>query len=141
MKILEWLCLRPYTTLKRFLRVIGRYKWLLMGMEKFYSTVRKTLGVEKQQLKDEIKEEVTEELREELGQEISYIEAQLKEYEQLVAEVNHLLSTMRKERIKERSEGKEVQMQMDEDIQPLKSKLKKLEKSMQKRLDDQKAYM
>jgi molybdopterin converting factor small subunit len=111
-----------------------------MGMEKFYSTVRSKLGVEKDQLKDELKEEVTEELREELGQEISYIEAQLKEYEQLVAEVNHLLSTMRKERIQERSSGKEIEMDMDEDIQPLKSKLKKLEESMQKRLDEQKAY-
>ena len=112
-----------------------------MGMDKFYRTVRKTFGVEKEQIKEELKEEVTEELRQELGQEISYIEAQLKEYEQLVAEVNHLLSTMRKDRIKERSQGNEVQMQMDEDIQPLKSKLKKLEKSMQKRLDEQKAYM
>ncbi len=111
-----------------------------MGMEKFYRTVRQTFGVEKEQLKGEIKEEVTDELRHELGQEISYIEAQLKEYEQLVAEVNHLLSTMRKERIKERSQGQQVQMSLEEDVQPLKSKLKKLEKSMQKRLDEQKAY-
>lgn len=111
-----------------------------MGMEKFYSRVRKTFGVEKEQIKEELKDEVTEELREELGQEISYIEAQMKEYEQLVAEVNHLLSTMRKDRIKERSQGNEVKMNLDEDMQPLKSKLKKLEKSMQKRLDEQKAY-
>lgn len=109
-----------------------------MGMEKFYRTVRRKFGVEKQQMKDEIKDEVTEELRAELGQEISYIEAQLKEYEQLVAEVNHLLSTMRKDRIKENSG--EVQMNLEDDMQPLKSKLKKLEKSMQKRLDEQRAY-
>lgn len=110
-------------------------------MEKFYSTVRKTFGVEKEQLKDELKEEVTEELRQDLGQEISYIEAQLKEYEQLVAEVNHLLSTMRKERIQERSDGGQVKMDdFEEDVQPLKSKLRELEKSMQKRLDEQKAF-
>jgi len=112
-----------------------------MGMEKFYRTVRQKFGVEKQQLKGELKEEVTEELREDLGQEISYIEAQLKEYEQLVAEVNHLLSTMRKDRIKERSEGGQVKMNdFEDDVQPLKSKLRKLEKSMQKRLDEQKAF-
>lgn len=112
-----------------------------MGMDKFYRTVRKTFGVEKEQLKAELKEEVTEELRQDLGQEISYIEAQLKEYEQLVAEVNHLLSTMRKERIKERSEDGQVKMEdFEEDVQPLKSKLRKLEKSMQKRLDEQKAF-
>jgi len=110
-------------------------------MEKFYRTVRTKFGVEKQQLKDELKEEVTEELRNDLGQEISYIEAQLKEYEQLVAEVNHLLSTMRKDRIKQRSEGGQVKMDsFEDDVQPLKSKLRKLEKSMQKRLDEQKAY-
>jgi len=112
-----------------------------MGMEKFYRTVRQKFGVEKQQLKGELKEEVTEELRDDLGQEISYIEAQLKEYEQLVAEVNHLLSTMRKDRIKERSEGGQVKMNdFEDDVQPLKSKLRKLEKSMQKRLDEQKAF-
>lgn len=110
-----------------------------MGMDKFYRTVRRKFGVEKNQMKEEIKDEVTEELRDELGQEISYIEAQLKEYEQLVAEVNHLLSTMRKDRIKERGSGN-VQMNLEDDMQPLKSKLKKLEKSMQKRLDEQKAY-
>lgn len=110
-------------------------------MEKFYSTVRKQFGLDKKQLKEEVKEEVTAELREELGQEISYIEAQLKEYEQLVAEVNHLLATMRKDRIEKRSEGKEIKMdEMDEDLQPLKSKLKKLEKSMQKRLDEGTAF-
>ena len=110
-------------------------------MEKFYRTVRQKFGVEKQQLKGELKEEVTEELRDDLGQEISYIEAQLKEYEQLVAEVNHLLSTMRKDRIKERSEGGQVKMNdFEDDVQPLKSKLRKLEKSMQKRLDEQKAF-
>jgi len=112
-----------------------------MGMEKFYSTVRKELGLDKEQMKQEVKEEVTEELREELGQEISYIEAQLKEYEQLVAEVNHLLSTMRKDRIKKRSQGQEIKMdEMSEDLQPLKSKLKKLEKSMQQRLDEGTAF-
>ena len=112
-----------------------------MGMEKFYRTVRNELGLDKEQMKQEVKEEVTAELREELGQEISYIEAQLKEYEQLVAEVNHLLATMRKDRIKKRSEGKEIKMdKMDEDLQPLKSKLKKLEKSMQKRLDEGTAF-
>ena len=98
-----------------------------MGMEKFYSTVRKQFGLDKEQMKKEVKDEVTSELREELGQEISYIEAQLKEYEQLVAEVNHLLATMRKDRINKRSEGKDIKMgEMDEDLQPLKSKLKKL---------------
>lgn len=112
-----------------------------MGMEKFYSTVRKQFGLDKEQMKDEVKEEVTEELRDELGEEISYIEAQLKEYEQLVAEVNHLLSTMRKDRIKKRSDGKQIKMDdMEEDLQPLKSKLKKLEKSMQKRLDEGTAF-
>ena len=112
-----------------------------MGMEKFYSTVRNRFGLDKKQMKQEVKDEVTEELRNELGQEISYIEAQLKEYEQLVAEVNHLLATMRKDRIKKRSEGQEIKMnQMKEDLQPLKSKLKKLEKSMQKRLDEGTAF-
>ena len=112
-----------------------------MGMEKFYSTVRKQFGLDKQQMKDEVKEEVTEELRNELGEEISYIEAQLKEYEQLVAEVNHLLATMRKDRIEKRSDGKEIKMNdMEEDLQPLKSKLRKLEKSMQERLDEGTAF-
>jgi molybdopterin converting factor small subunit len=112
-----------------------------MGMEKFYSTVRRKFGLDKQQMKQEVKEEVTQELKEELGQEISYIEAQLKEYEQLVAEVNHLLATMRKDRIQKRSEGKDIKMDdIQEDLQPLKSKLKKLEKSMQKRLDENTAF-
>lgn len=112
-----------------------------MGMEKFYRTVRKTFGVEKEQLKQEVKEEAVRELREELQEEISYIEAQMKEYEQLVAEVNHLLSTMRKDRIKKRSKGKQIKMdQFQDDLQPLKSKLKKLEKSMEERLQEQKAY-
>ncbi|MFB6174583.1 MAG: hypothetical protein ABEJ87_01235 [Candidatus Nanohalobium sp.] len=112
-----------------------------MGMEKFYRTVRRKFGLDKEEMKEELKEEVTEELRQELGQEISYIEAQMKEYEQLVAEVNHLLSTMRKERVQQRSNGKEVKMDgFDEDMEPLKSKLRKLEESMQKRLDDQTAY-
>jgi len=112
-----------------------------MGMEKFYSTVRKQFGLDKDQMKKEVKDEVTEELREELGQEISYIEAQLKEYEQLVAEVNHLLATMRKDRIQKRSQGQEIKMEeMDEDLQPLKSKLRKLEKSMQQRLDEGTAF-
>jgi molybdopterin converting factor small subunit len=112
-----------------------------MGMEKFYSTVRRKFGLEKEQMKEELKEEVTEELRQELGQEISYIEAQMKEYEQLVAEVNHLLSTMRKERVQQRNNGNNVKMdEFDEDLEPLKSKLRKLEESMQKRLDDQTAY-
>lgn len=109
-----------------------------MGMEKFYSTVRGKLGLEKEELKNEMKEEVTEELRQEFEEEISYIEAQMKEYEQLVAEVNHLLAKMRKQRIQEGSN--EIEMSNDEDLEPLKSKLQKLEKSMQKRLDEQKAY-
>lgn len=109
-----------------------------MGMEKFYRTVRRKFGVDKQQMKHE----VTEELREELGEEISYIEAELKQYEQLVAEVNHLLTVMRKERIQERSEGKQVKMSdFDEDMEPLKSKLEELEKSMKERMQDQKAYL
>lgn len=112
-----------------------------MGMEKFYSTVRNKFGVDKEQIKEEVKEEAVEELRDELQEEVSYIEAQLKEYEQLVAEVNHLLSTMRKDRIKKRSEGKQIRMDdFEDDLQPLKSKLKKLEESMQKRLDEQQAY-
>jgi len=87
-------------------------------------------------MKQELKEEVTEELRHELGEEISYIEAQLKEYEQLVAEVNHLLATMRKERIQKRSKGEEIKMEdVEDDLEPLKSKLRKLEKSMQERLE------
>ena len=109
-----------------------------MGMEKFYRTVRKKFGVEKEQMK----REVTEELREELGEEISYIEAELKQYEQLVAEVNHLLTVMRKERIQERSEGGQIKMSdFDDDMEPLKSKLQKLESSMKERLEDQKAYL
>jgi len=109
-----------------------------MGMEKFYRTVRRKFGVDKQQMK----QEVTEELREELGEEISYIEAELKQYEQLVAEVNHLLTVMRKERINQRSEADQVKMsEFDEDMEPLKSKLEKLEKSMQERMEEQKAYL
>lgn len=109
-----------------------------MGMEKFYRTVRKKFGVEKEQMK----REVTEELREELGEEISYIEAELKQYEQLVAEVNHLLTVMRKERIQERSEGGQIKMSdFDDDMEPLKSKLQELESSMKERLEDQKAYL
>lgn len=108
-------------------------------MEKFYSTVRGKLGLEKEQLKDEMKGEVTEELRQEFEEEISYIEAQMKEYEQLVAEVNHLLAKMRKQRIQSNSSDR-VKMDQEEDLEPLKSKLQKLEKSMQKRLDEQKAY-
>lgn len=111
-----------------------------MGMEKFYSKVRNQFGIDKKQMKQEVKDEVTQELREELGQEISYIEAQLKEYEQLVAEVNHLLATMRKDRVNKRSQGKDIKMEnMEEDLEPLKSKLKKLEKNMQKRLDQETA--
>lgn len=112
-----------------------------MGMEKFYTAVRKKLGLEKDQLKSELKLEVTEELRSEFGEEISYIEAEMKEYEQLVAEVNHLLSVMRKQRIKEKS-GDSRQIKMDDfedDMQPLKSKLQELEQSMEDRLQRQKA--
>lgn len=109
-----------------------------MGMEKFYRAVRKKFGVDKQ----EIKNEVTEELQEELGEEISYIEAELKQYEQLVAEVNHLLTVMRKERIQKRSEGEQVKMSdFDDDMTPLKSKLEKLEESMKQRMQEQKAYL
>lgn len=108
-----------------------------MGMEKFYRTVRQKFGVEKEQMK----REVTEELREELGEEISYIEAELKQYEQLVAEVNHLLTVMRKERIQERSEGGQIRMsEFDDDMEPLKSKLQELESSMKDRMEEQKAY-
>ena len=107
-------------------------------MEKFYRTVRKKFGVEKEQMK----REVTEELREELGEEISYIEAELKQYEQLVAEVNHLLTVMRKERIQERSEGGQIKMSdFDDNMEPLKSKLQELENSMKERLEQQKAYL
>ncbi|MFB6203388.1 MAG: hypothetical protein ABEK01_02750 [Candidatus Nanohaloarchaea archaeon] len=111
-----------------------------MGMEKFYRTVRQQFGLDKEEMKQEVKEEVTEELQDELEEEVSYIEAQMKEYEQLVAEVNHLLSKMRKERVK--GSGKEGQIKMDDlddDIQPLKSKLKELEKSMNDRVERQKA--
>lgn len=112
-----------------------------MGMEKFYETVRKTFGVEKEQLKEEVKQEAVEELRDELAEEISYIEAQMKEYEQLVAEVNHLLSTMRKDRIKQRSQGKQIKMdEFEEDLEPLKSKLQELEKSMEERMEKQRAF-
>jgi len=114
-----------------------------MGMEKFYRHVRKTLGIEKEQMKQELKQEVTEELRQEFGEEISYIEAQMKEYEQFVAEVNHLLSKMRKDRIRAGGKGDSEQIKMDQfedDLEPLKNKLQELEESMQKRLDEQKAY-
>ena len=111
-----------------------------MGMEKFYRTVRQTFGVEKEQLKEEIKHEVVEELRYELAEEISYVEAQMKEYEQLIAEINHLLATMRKDRIKKRSTGKQIRMdEFEDDLQPLRSKLQKLEDSMEERLEQQKA--
>lgn len=109
-----------------------------MGMEKFYRTVRRKFGVDKQQ----IKQEVTEELQEELGEEISYIEAELKQYEQLVAEINHLLTVMRKKRIQQRSEGEQVKMSdFDDDMAPLRSKLEKLEESMKQRMEEQKAYL
>lgn len=109
-----------------------------MGMEKFYRTVRKKFGVEKEQMK----QEAVEELREELGEEISYIEAELKQYEQLVAEMNHLLTVLRKQRIQERSETGQVKMSdFEDDIEPLKSKLEELEQSMKERLDEQQAYM
>lgn len=112
-----------------------------MGMEKFYRTVRQTFGVEKEQLKDELKEEVTEELREEFAEEISYIEAQMKEYEQFVAEINHLMSKMRKQRIQKGSKQGQIKMdEFEDDLEPLKAKLQQLEESMQKRLDEQKAY-
>lgn len=112
-----------------------------MGMEKFYETVRETFGIDKEQLKEEVKEEAVRELRDELAEEISYIEAQMKEYEQLVAEVNHLLSTMRKDRIQKRSKGKQIKMdEFKDDLQPLKSKLQELEKSMEERLNEQTAY-
>ncbi|MFB6245726.1 MAG: hypothetical protein ABEJ03_05270 [Candidatus Nanohaloarchaea archaeon] len=112
-----------------------------MGMEKFYSTVRKQFGLEKEQLKQEVKDEALEELREELQEEISYIEAQLKEHEQLVAEVNHFLSTVRKDRIKS-SSGSTPEVKMEDfkdDLEPLKNKLRKLEDSMEERLQRQKA--
>ncbi|PSG99030.1 MAG: hypothetical protein BRC29_02780 [Nanohaloarchaea archaeon SW_7_43_1] len=112
-----------------------------MGMEKFYRTVRQTFGVEKKQMKEELKDEVTEELREEFTEEISYIEAQMKEYEQFVAEINHLMSKMRKERIQQDSRKEQIKMDdFEEDLEPLKAKLQQLEESMQKRLDEQKAY-
>ncbi|MBC5792610.1 MAG: hypothetical protein H8Z69_01080 [Nanohaloarchaea archaeon] len=113
-----------------------------MGMEKFYRTVRQKFGVEKEQIKEEMKDEITEELRQEFAQEISYIEAQMKEYEQFVAEVNHMLSKMRKERVRAGGNGdKQIKMdEFDQDLEPLKNKLQELEESMQKRLDEQKAY-
>lgn len=111
-----------------------------MGMDKFYRTVRQTFGVDKEQMKQEMKQEVVEELRRELSQEISYVEAQMKEYEQLVAEINHLLSTMRKDRIKARSQGKKIEMDdFEDDLEPLKAKLQELEDSMEDRLDRQTA--
>ncbi|MFB6193305.1 MAG: hypothetical protein ABEK00_03565 [Candidatus Nanohaloarchaea archaeon] len=112
-----------------------------MGMEKFYRTVRRKFGLNKQQMKDELKEEVTEELRSEFEEEISYIEAEMKEYEQLVAEVNHLLSVMRKERVKNSSkDSRQIRMDdFEDDMAPLKSKLQELEKSMEDRLERQKA--
>ena len=112
-----------------------------MGMEKFYSTVRKKFGVEKEQMKEELKQEVTEELQQEFAEEISYIEAQMKEYEQFVAEINHMLAKMRKERINSTNTSGQVKMdKFDDDLAPLKSKLKELEESMEERLDKQKAY-
>lgn len=112
-----------------------------MGMEKFYRTVRQTFGVEKEQMKKELKQEVTHELREEFAEEISYIEAQMKEYEQFVAEVNHMMAKMRKERIRQGSKGKQVKMdEFENDLEPLKAKLQQLEDSMEERLDEQKAY-
>ncbi|MFB6145316.1 MAG: hypothetical protein ABEJ99_02300 [Candidatus Nanohaloarchaea archaeon] len=112
-----------------------------MGMEKFYRTVRQTFGVEKEQIKKELKQEVTEELRDEFQEEITYIEAQMKEYEQFVAEVNHLMAQMRKKRIRNGSQGKQIKMdEFEDDLEPLKAKLQELEESMQKRLDEQKAY-
>lgn len=109
-----------------------------MNTERFYSLVRRKLGLQKQQMKQEVREEVTEELRNEFGQEISYIEAQMKEYEQLVAEVNHLLSTMRKQGMQDT----EVEMDgLGADSQPLKSKLKQLEESMKNRVEEQQAYL
>ena len=115
-----------------------------MGMEKFYSTVRRKFGVNKAQMKAEVKEEVVEELRHELEEEVSYIEAQMKEYEQLVAEVNHLLATMRKDKLKgqkNKSAAKD-RIKMDDfedDLKPLKNKLRELEDSMETRMERQKA--
>ena len=110
-----------------------------MGMEKFYRTVRRKFGIEKEEMKQELREEVTEELRKEFMEEISYIEAQMKEYEQFVAEINHLLSKLRKERIRETKT--EIKMEdFEDDLEPLKAKLQQLEKSMQDRLEEQKAY-
>lgn len=113
-----------------------------MGMEKFYRTVRRKFGLNKEEMKSELKEEVTQELRNEFEQEISYIEAEMKEYEQLVAEVNHMLSVMRKQRVKKGSSGNSRQIKMDDvgdDMAPLKSKLQELEKSMEDRMKRQKA--
>ncbi len=112
-----------------------------MGMEKFYRTVRHTFGIEKEQMKSEVKQEVVQELREELEEEVSYIEAQMREYEQLVAEVNHLLATMRKDRIRQRSETGQIRMDdFEDDLAPLKAKLQELEESMEERLNRQEAY-
>ncbi|MFB6182822.1 MAG: hypothetical protein ABEI78_02030 [Candidatus Nanohaloarchaea archaeon] len=111
-----------------------------MGIEKFYRTVRKKFGLEKEQMKQELREEVTEELKDEFDEEISYIEAQMREYEQLVAEINHLLSVMRKERIKGDQEKERVKMEEMENMEPLKSKLKELEKSMKDRMNKNEAF-
>ncbi len=113
-----------------------------MGMEKFYSTVRRKFGVEKEQIKDEMKEEVTEELKEEFAQEISYIQAQIKEYEQFVAEVNHYMAKQRKERIKQNDKPeKKIEMEnFEQDLEPLKNKLRQLEESMEDRLERTKAF-
>ncbi len=111
-----------------------------MGMEKFYKTVRKQFGVDKPQLKKELKKEVTEELRQEFMEEISYIEAQMKEYEQFVAEVNHMLAKKRKERIQNDKKEQQIKMdKFDDNMEPLKNKLRELEKSMEERLEKQKA--
>jgi len=112
-------------------------------MEKFYRNVRQQLGLEKEELKREVKQEAVEELKLEFEQEISYIEAQMREYEQLVAEVNHLMAKMRRKGLVQNnsSEKKDIKMKgFDNDIEPLRSKLRKLEESMQERLDEQKAY-
>lgn len=112
-----------------------------MGMNKFYSLVRHKLGIDKQQMKNEVKQEVSEELSQQFNEEISYIEAQMKEYEQFVAEVNHMMSTIRKDQMSSDSQETSAEMrEFEDDLQPLKSKLRDLEDSMQKRLDKQKAY-
>lgn len=110
-----------------------------MGMDKFYRTVRRKFGVEKEQMKQEIREEVIQELRDDLEKEVSYIEAQMKEYEQLVAEVNHLLATMRRENIKSENEAQVRMDDFGEDLEPLKAKLRQLEDSMDQRMQRQEA--